>query len=72
MNFIKEETFNVTTLSLLRIKGSTEIADSINSSYLKSAFVDEFSNYTITAENSSVIITANTKAQNAVISAELK
>lgn len=36
------------------------------------AFTDEFSDYTFTAVNSDVIITANAKAQNVSISAELK
>lgn len=51
---------------------NSETTDSTLAAAIAEAFADEFSNYTITAENSSVIITANTKAQNAVISAELK
>lgn len=51
---------------------SSETTDSSLATAIAEAFTDEFFGYTITAVNSDVIITANEKAQNVSISAELK
>lgn len=51
---------------------SSESTDSSLATAIAEAFTDEFSGYAITAVNSDVIITANAKAKNVSISAELK
>lgn len=51
---------------------SSETTDSSLATAIAEAFTNEFSSYAITAVNSDVIITANAKAKNVSISAELK